>query len=215
LSATPASVAIAAIVVAAEMTAIAESRAESRGLRNVTARVLDLEDIDEADDAYDVVVCREGLMLVPDPARAAGEIRRVLRPGGRLALTVWGPRERNPWLAVVFDAVREQFGQQVPPPGLPHPFSLDDAGRLERVLIESGLTDVEVDEFSAPYRASSIDEWWERTCVLAGPLARRLAALPEDAARELRGRAGDAIREYETSDGLEIPGVALIASAVA
>jgi SAM-dependent methyltransferase len=201
--------------VAPEMTAIAAARAEELGLANVSARSLDLEAIDEPDGAYDVVLCREGLMLVPDPARAAGEIRRVLRPGGRVALTVWGPRERNPWLAVVFDAVREQLGQQVPPPGLPHPFSLDDAGRLERVLIEGGLTDVEVRELSAPYRASSIDEWWERTCALAGPLARRLAALPEGAARELRGRAGDAIREYETEDGLEIPGVALVASAVA
>jgi ubiquinone/menaquinone biosynthesis C-methylase UbiE len=85
--------------VAAEMTAIAAARAEARGLGNVRTRQLDLERIDEPDGSYDVVLCREGLMLVPDPARAAGEIRRVLRPGGRAALAVWGPRERNPWLA--------------------------------------------------------------------------------------------------------------------
>ena len=55
--------------------------------------------------SYDVVLCREGLMLVPDPARAAREIARVLRPGGRVALAVWGPREQNPWLGIVFDTV--------------------------------------------------------------------------------------------------------------
>jgi ubiquinone/menaquinone biosynthesis C-methylase UbiE len=82
--------------VAAEMTAIAATRAEELGLENVSTRVLDLERIDEPDGSYDVVLCREGLMLVPDPGRAAGEIRRVMRLGGRFALAVWGPRERNP-----------------------------------------------------------------------------------------------------------------------
>src|SRR2546430_8341068 len=74
--------------VAAEMTAIASARAAALGLANVSTRVLDLERIDEPDASYDVVLCREGLMLVADPARAAREIRRVLRPGGRVVLTV-------------------------------------------------------------------------------------------------------------------------------
>ena len=199
--------------VSAEMTAIATARAAERGLGNVTGRVLDLEEIDEPDDAYDVVLCREGLMLVPDPARAAREIGRVLRPGGRAVLTVWGPRARNPWLAVVFDVVGAQLGAPMPPPGIPHPFSLDDPDRLGRLLTEAGLSDVEVGELETPYVAASADEWWERTCALAGPLARRLAALPDGAARALRARAREAVAEYETAAGLEIPGVSLIASA--
>ena len=199
--------------VSAEMTAIATARAAERGLGNVTGRVLDLEEIDEPDDAYDVVLCREGLMLVPDPARAAREIGRVLRPGGRAVLTVWGPRARNPWLAVVFDVVGAQLGAPMPPPGIPHPFSLDDPDRLGRLLTEAGLSDVEVGELETPYVAASADEWWERTCALAGPLARKLAALPDGAARSLRARAREAVAEYETPAGLEIPGVSLVASA--
>ncbi len=197
--------------VAAEMVAIAASRAAERGLANVTARVLDLEDVDVADGAFDVVLCREGLMLVPDPERAAREIRRVLRPGGRAVVSVWGPRERNPWLAVVFDVVTAQLGAPVPPPGLPHPFSLEDARRLERILTDAGLADVVVEELETPYRAASADEWWERTSALAGPLARKLAALPEPAARALRARASEAARPYETADGLEFPGACLVA----
>ena len=148
------------------------ARAAERGLGNVTGRVLDLEEIDEPDDAYDVVLCREGLMLVPDPARAAREIGRVLRPGGRAVLSVWGPRARNPWLAVVFDVVGAQLGTPMPPPGIPHPFSLDDADRLGGLLTDAGLSHVEVSELPTPYVAASVDEWWERTCALAGPLAR-------------------------------------------
>jgi enediyne biosynthesis protein CalE5 len=199
--------------VAPEMTSIAAERARSLGLVNVGTRVLDLERIDEPDGSYDIVLCREGLMLVPDPARGAREMRRVLRPGGRLALTVWGPGQRNPWLGVVFDTVSEALGAPTPPPGIPHPFSLDDADRLAAVLTEAGLADVDVSELPAPYRAASVDEWWERTCALAGPLAQRLRGLSEEAADALRARARAAIKTYETPEGLEIPGVALLATA--
>ena len=99
------------------MTAIAAARADELGLDNVSARDLDLEDIDEPDDAYDVVLCREGLMFATDPAVAAREISRVLRPRGRVALAVWGPRERNPWLGLVFDAVSAQTGSAGPAAG--------------------------------------------------------------------------------------------------
>jgi SAM-dependent methyltransferase len=199
--------------VAPSMTAIAESRASALGLRNVTTRVLDLERIAAPDAGYDVVLCREGLMLVPDPAAAVSEIGRVLRPGGRVVVTVWGPRVENPWLGVMFDVVSDQLGTPTPPPGLPHPFSLSDADELAGLFSAAGLSDVVVSELPTPYRAASVDEWWERTAALAGPLARKLAALPPAAAQALRRRAEDAIGVYETPAGLDIPGVSLVASA--
>ena len=100
----------------------------------------------------------------------------------------------------------------MPPPGVPGPFSLDDADRLESVLAGAGLEGVEVREVPTPYRAASAEEWWSRTCDLAGPLAQRLAALPEPAARALQARAAAAISVYETPAGLEIPGVSLLAA---
>src|SRR3954468_20514077 len=115
--------------VAAEMTAIAARRADDRGLANVTTRELDLERIAEPDASYDAVLCREGLMFALEPARAVAEIRRVLRPEGRFAVAVWGPRERNPWLGLVMDAVSAEIGMPVPPPGIPGPFALDDPDR--------------------------------------------------------------------------------------
>jgi SAM-dependent methyltransferase len=195
------------------MTAIARGRVEALGLRNVRTRELDLEAIDEPDQSYDVVLCREGLMLAADPARAAREILRVLRPGGRAGIAVWGPRERNPWLGVVFDTVSAQLGTQVPPPGVPGPFSLDDATILGALLDGAGLVDVEVEELPTPYHAGDADEWWTRTAALAGPLAQRLTALPPAAAEALAARAKAAIAVYESPSGLDIPGLSLVAGA--
>ncbi|MEA2454595.1 MAG: hypothetical protein QOI45_857, partial [Thermoleophilaceae bacterium] len=185
---------------------------EALGLGNVSTCVLDLEAIDQPDASYDVVLCREGLMFATDPARALGEIRRVLRPGGRVALAVWGPRARNPWLGVVLDVVTAQIGVPVPPPGIPGPFSLEDADKLAALLAEAGLEDTLVSEVPVPLRVGSFGEWWTRTTALAGPRAKMLEAMPDDAAEALRTRAREAVEPYKTATGLEFPGVTLVAA---
>jgi enediyne biosynthesis protein CalE5 len=198
--------------VVAEMTSIAAQRAEARGLTNVTTAVLDLEQIDQPDESYDIVLCREGLMFAVDPGGAAQEIRRVLRPAGRVALAVWGPRDRNPWLGAVLDSVSAQLGAPIPPPGIPGPFALEDAGRLTSVLEGADLSAVIVSELDVPLRIGSFEEWWERTTALAGPLAKMLESLHPDAAQELRARAQEAAKPYQTAAGLEFPGVTLVGS---
>jgi SAM-dependent methyltransferase len=195
--------------VAPGMTAIARARADARGVANVEARTLDFERIDEPDGSFDVVLCREGLMFAAEPARAAGEIARVLRPGARVAVAVWGPRERNPWLGIVLDAVGAQVGMPMPPAGVPGPFSLSDAAELRGLLARAPLAGVEVEELAVPLEAPSLDEWWSRTTALAGPLAQLLRTLPEEA---IRARAGADAARYLTPEGPRFPGVTLIGS---
>lgn len=199
--------------VAPEMVAFASGSVENAGLTNVSAQLRDIENIDEPDASFDVVLCREGLMFALDPARAAGEICRVLRPGGRVALAVWGPRNRNPWLGVVLDCVSAQIGKPLPPPGMPGPFALDDAGRLVDALERGGLTDIAVTEFDSPLHMSSFEEWWRRTSALAGPIANLLTAMPAPTMQALQMRLREAVQPYESSTGLQFPGVTLLASA--
>lgn len=198
--------------VAAEMIAIAGERARARGLGNVTTHQLDLERIQQPDDSYDVVLCREGFMFALDPGQAAREIQRVLRPDGRVALSVWGPRERNPWLGVVFDTVSTQTGAPTPSPGVPSPFSLGNPERLAGLLSDAGLSEVAVAELPMTVREASFDDWWGRRAALAEPFAKVLAALPEGAVEVLRARAREAIRAYETPNGLEFPALTLLAT---
>jgi len=199
--------------VAPGMTAVAASQAEQRGLANVTVTELDLERIDQPDESFDVVLCREGIMLVPEPGRAAGEIRRVLRPGGRAAVSVWASPEQNPWLTALMKALGAQLGGTFPPPGLPGPLSLGSREKLHSALAEGGLDEIEIDEVEVPWRGASFDEWWERTTALAGPVAKLLAAQPPEAVEAIRSTAHGLLAKHETSDGLEIPGATLVAAA--
>ena len=195
---------------APEMTAIAAQRAEVAGLTNVTTRVVDLEQIDYPDGAFDAVLCREGLMLVPDPASAVREAFRVLRPDGRAVFTVWGPRERNPWLGLLLDAITAQIGVAVPPPGVPGPFSLEAPGALEELLLAAGFTDVAIREIPTPMHTASVGEWWSVVPSLAGPVAQLLASLPAEVTAAIRAHADAAMAEFATPDGYELPGVNIL-----
>ncbi len=165
------------------------------------------------DDSFDIVVCREGLMFALDPVRAAREIARVLRPGGRAAIAVWGPRDRNPWLGVLADAVHEHTGTPVPPTGTPGPFSLGADGALETTLTAAGLEQVSVQPIDVPTHDASFDDYWQLRIDLAGPLKQRLAVLPAQDMIAIREMVRERLSRYQTSDGLRVPGLAYVGSA--
>ena len=196
--------------VAPEMTAIAAERAARRGLSNVVARVLDMEHLDAPDSSYDKVLCREALMLVADPAAAAREALRVLRPGGRAVFAVWGAPAANPWLSALLDAIGAQLGAPVPPPGMPGPFALSEDGALAGVLAAAGFHDIAVRDVAVPMQVGSFDDWWGIVPSLAGPVAALLASLPDDVTSAIRSNAESALSAFATEGGYAIPGLSLV-----
>ncbi len=197
---------------APEMVAIAARRAN--GCPHVSTAVFDQSEIAAEDGQFDRVISRHGLMFAEDSVGAVREAVRVLRPGGGFGAMTWGPRDVNPWLGLVLDAVGEQFGVPFPPPNVAGPFSLDDAEALSSVLSEGGLVEVQVQAVQTPMRAASVQAWWERVPQLAGPLATALAAMEPDVRGQIARRAMDAGAEGSRpdGDGVVFPGSVLIAS---
>ena len=196
-----------------EMVSIAAERAARRGLTNVHTATRDLEQIDEADGSFDVVICREGLMFAVEPERAIAEIHRVLRPSGRAAVAVWGPQAENPWLGLVFDAVTAVTGFPVPPPGMPGPFALHDEVPLREMFNGAGFQDTAIDRLPTPLRSPSFEAWWARTRAVAGPLSALLARLDNETGAALEARLRTTLAPYTTPTGLDIPGLTLLVSA--
>jgi ubiquinone/menaquinone biosynthesis C-methylase UbiE len=89
--------------IADEMVLRLRETSAARGLTQITAERMDAENLTFVDNAFDVVVCGLGLMYVPDPRRPLEQMRRVLRPGGRVAVAVWGPRSNCGWADIFPD----------------------------------------------------------------------------------------------------------------
>ena len=116
------------------MLEVARARARELAIDNVEFKTLELEWIDLPTASVDAVICRWGIMLCVDPATAASEIRRVLKPGGRLSVAVWDSAELNPWATLDWQAVIELGHMEPPDEGGPGMFALAPAPRLRELL---------------------------------------------------------------------------------
>lgn len=163
-----------------EMLAVVEGRARQAGIANMSFRQADMEALPFADASFDAATCRLGLMYVPEPARAAAEARRVLRPGGRAAFLVWGPHEDNTQFVVLDDVFHNVMGLEAHE-GAFTPTRLGAAGEVARVLLAAGFDEVEERELRFSPRVDLQSRFWRPHLALR--LGARLDSL-SDAERD-------------------------------
>lgn len=200
---------------APEMVAVAERRARDKGLANVETRVLDAENMDLPDDSVDGILCRWGFMLMIDPETALKECRRVLKDGRRLALSVWGGPEQNPWITVNGMTLM-QLGHQPgnDPFGPGGMFSMADAEKVRSMLAAAGFRDITVEEMRVDWTFESFDQAWSFVTEVAGAIAAVVKQLPEGETAKLRAALEENAQPYREGDGLRFPGLTINASAV-
>jgi SAM-dependent methyltransferase len=196
-----------------EMVEVARRRAAELGLRNVEHREIDAEDIPLDGDSVDGVLCRFGLMLMPDPEAVVAEMRRVLRPGGRLALAVWSTGQRNPWVTVA-GRILVELGHAPPPdPDAPGPFVLAEHERLRDLLEGGGFSAVHIEEVPLLLKYDDVDDYIAVSTETSGMLARIWADVSDAEREEIATRLGEDFATFAVEGGYELPGVAVVASA--
>jgi SAM-dependent methyltransferase len=192
-----------------EMVEVARRRGAELGLRNVDYRVIDAERIELDDDSVDGVLCQSGYMLMADPAAAFSETRRVLRPGGRLALSVWGDPERNPWAAIPGRFLVERGHLPPPEPGAPGAFSMASEERTRELLEDAGFTAVHIEEVGVQWVFRDLDEYQRWLLDVSASLAVVMRGLSADESEALTARLAEAFARFAADGGYELPGVAL------
>lgn len=187
--------------------------ARERGLKQIGTRAMDGEKLDLPDASFDAVLCRLGLMYMPHPVTALREWRRVLRPGGRVAVAVFSTPDRNSWGAMPASIIRRRAKLPPPVPGQPGPFSLGRTGVLENVFRQAGFANPEVRAVPVPHGAVSSAEYVRVAREAFGGFNAMMVHLPPQERESVWNEVEGAMRSFESPSGFEVPGECLVGAA--
>jgi ubiquinone/menaquinone biosynthesis C-methylase UbiE len=167
------------------------ARAEADQL-DITFQVADAERLPFADATFDVALSTFGVMFAPNHRRAAAELLRVVRPGGRIGLANWTPEG---FLGGLFQVI----GAFVPPPaGLPSPMAWGSEPRLVE-LFGPEADEIRTTRRTFVFRFRSAEHWVEYFRSYYGPTHRAFAALDEAGQRALHGALIKHLDAHNTS----------------
>lgn len=177
---------------AEDMLAIARERAALRGINNIETMVCDVCQLPFPDNTFDAISCRFGFMFFPDMLLAAKEMVRVLKPGGRIATSVWNGPENNFWVTATMDTINRNMELPTPPQGSPGIFRCAENGLMSDLFLQAGLKNISQREITGKLNCKTTDVYWELITEIAAPVVAGLS----NAKDEMKAKIKDEV--YQT-----------------
>lgn len=187
----------------------ARRRGEALQLSNVDFARMDAEALDLPDASFDVALCAFGLMYMPNPEQALREMRRVLRPGGRLGLAVWGERSQCGWSAL-FPIVDAEIASEV----CPLFFRLGQQDTLSQLCADAKFEAIKQRRIAATLTYAHGDEACD-AAFIGGPVALAWSRFSAEARARVRARYLQAIEAWRHAESYSVPGEFVIVAATA
>jgi ubiquinone/menaquinone biosynthesis C-methylase UbiE len=194
--------------ISGRMIGSAAQRATELDLSNCRFARMDSEALDLPDARFDAVLCALGLMYMPAPERAVQEMRRVLRPGGRICLAVWGERSRCGW-AALFPIIDAEVASEV----CPLFFRLGQQDALARLCSDAQFEAIEFRRLPTTLEFRDASEACDAAFV-GGPVALAWSRFDEEVRARIRACYLKAIEPWRHGVGFKIPGEFVVVSAV-
>jgi ubiquinone/menaquinone biosynthesis C-methylase UbiE len=191
---------VVGVDISGQMLEAAEDARAEQGASNVDFARMDAEALQFGDGSFDAVLCSFGLMYVPDPEQSIREMLRVLRPGGRIALSVWGKRENCGW-AALFDIVQQEVNSEV----CPMFFRLGQSGALERACDTACLVAFEQRAMTVMLDYADAQEAC-RAAFAGGPVALAWSRFDDETRERVTQRYIRSIEPWRSGTAYRVPG---------
>jgi ubiquinone/menaquinone biosynthesis C-methylase UbiE len=160
---------------AEDMLGIAHENAMQRGIKNYEAFACDVSELPFADNTFDAISCRFGFMFFPDMVLAAKEMVRVLKPGGKIATSVWNIPEKNFWITAIMDAINTNIELPAPEPDAPGMFRCAKDGLIADLFSHAGLKNIVVKEVTGKMNCETAAVYWNVMTEVAAPVVASLS----------------------------------------
>jgi enediyne biosynthesis protein CalE5 len=202
---------VIAVDLSHNMLTAAARLAAARELTNVEFRHMDAERLTFDEGTFDGVTNTYGLMFCTDPVRAVQEARRVLKPGGCLAIVVWDEPARNPFFEVITSVARPVLRLTVPQTDAPGPFRFAQPGALADVITRSGLSRLRIEPLEMIFDCGSAEEYVN--VFRNAAWKARIDALSDAERTRLTEQVAEAAQAYVQEGRLRLPTTSLCAVA--
>jgi ubiquinone/menaquinone biosynthesis C-methylase UbiE len=168
------------------MVEIANEHAQIRGITNYHSQQADATNLPFADNSFDRVICRFGIMFFPNIGAGLREMTRVLKPGGRLSVAVWAAPNLNSFLTLIGATIVERLNLPKPPPDVPGIFRCAQPGMTSQLLTSTGLSAVTEYNVVGEATYESPENYWEISADVAGPIMEALNNEPQEVIDEVK-----------------------------
>lgn len=158
-----------------DMLDIAREHATLRSIKNIETRACDVCELPFDDNTFDAISCRMGFMFFPDMQLAANEMVRVLKPGGRIATSVWNGPEKNFWVTVIMGTINRNMDLPAPPAGGPGMFRCAKDELIVDIFRQAGFKNVAQSEIIGKLKSGSIDTYWNMMTEIGAPIVAALS----------------------------------------
>jgi len=189
-----------------------QENARAAGLNNVSTLAGAAEDLQVEPNGFDAVICRLGLMLFAEPARALSAARRALEPGGRIAVVVFTTPATNPFMAKPMQILLRHAGKTPPAPGQPGIFSLGSPGVIEQMFAGCGFAGIERRTLTLEISMASAAEALEMMREAFGAYRAVVSDSPEAVRAAAWAEVAETLTTFESAAGFEAPAEVLIAA---
>ncbi len=193
-----------------DMLEIARENATRKGLKNVETHACDVCEMPFADNTFDAISCRFGFMFFPDMHLAAKEMYRVLKPGGRLATSVWSVPDKNFWVTTIGGTINRVMQLPAPLPEAPGMFRCAKSGLIADVFQQAGFSNTLEREIAAKMNCGTTDVYWNMMTEIAAPFVSALSKADDATREKIKGEVYDIVRQKFPDGNVNIDASSLV-----